>query len=151
VVDIDIQVKGVRDFVALTKRLRAAADKDLTKELSRAISKAVVPLRRDLRNSARTILPKRGGLAERVARTPVRVNKRTGGFEAGVRVIAVSKSQIVAINKGTVRHPLYANRQHWFNQAVTPGWWTTPTEQIAPTVRDEIVQAINIVVRKIEG
>lgn len=148
---MDIRVEGANDFRALARRLREAGDKDLQRELYRGISRAVKPIRADIQESALATLPHRGGLGALIAKSKIRVQRRTGGATVGIRMIGSSDHDIAAMNRGIVRHPLFGNKKRWYRQAVVPRWWDKPTEEAGPTAREEIVKVMEDVKRKIEG
>lgn len=85
-------------------------------------------------------------LAERVAnaRYPVRVIKKG---EAGIRITATErggrKVDLSALDQGRLRHPLFGNRRHWYQQAVKPGWFTRPMEANERVVQTELQQAVD--------
>ncbi len=29
-----------------------------------------------------------------------------------------------SLDRGRLRHPLFGNREHWYNESVPRGWWT---------------------------
>lgn len=148
-----IDIQGADQLVALSRRLKEAGARDLERELSKAITAAVKPLRKALQESARQKLPSRGGLNERVAKSRVTTKKALSGrgSGSGVRVTAGGrKSQLSDMDQGSLRHPVYGNRQVWVRQQVQPGWWTEPTEEIGPTVQAEVQKALRRVADKIE-
>lgn len=93
--------------------------------------KLVLAMRRDLRQLAKPVgdrvleaiadaMPKRGGLAERVraqGRVSLLVNLRSG-----VRIQLANRRGMYmgAFESGTIRHPLFGLRKHWYAQTV-PG------------------------------
>jgi hypothetical protein len=48
-------------------------------------------------------------------------------------------------DRGTLRHPVFGNREVWVNQPVKLGWWSRPVEES----RDDIVKATDDAVGKI--
>ena len=144
------EAKGAEDFLRASKALKAAGEQELRKELNKALRDAAKPLIADTRAEAERILPKRGGLAKRVAKTPQRVQVRTGQDTAGVRiVVGKSNSGARAANEGTVRHPVFGDRDKFVEQRVPPGWFTRPLEEGAPTVEPFLEQAIDNVLQQI--
>ena len=131
------------EFRRLARALKTAGEIDLRKHLTRQMQAAAKPLIPQARAAARRDLPRRGGLAERVAGAPMRVTARTGQRDPGVRVIVGKRrgSGARAANAGTVRHPVFGT-DRWVSQEVTPGWFTQTMEDGAPTVRPGVEQAI---------
>lgn len=150
---VSIRVDGANEFAEVSKRLKKAGNgKELRKELNSGITKAVRPLRKDVRAHARSTLPKSGGLARLISRQPIRVRKRTAGRMAGVRVVSTSEHDIYELDsRGRLRHPLFGNRDWWYQQLVRRGWFTDPMLRGAPKARREILHVIRRVARRIEG
>lgn len=142
----DFTIQGVEQLAALSKRLKEAGDKNLTREFSRSVSAAMKPLVQELRSSARSTLPSSGGLAERVAKSQIRTVRRAA---SGVRVTAKNPYGIKQMDEGRVRHPVFGNRAAWAVQSVRPGWWTRPTEQVGPDVRKALLEAMEAIARKV--
>lgn len=87
-----------------------------------------------VKTSALNILPRKGGLNQRVADAVVKTSILTGPRTAGVRITASrTGSDLVAINAGEARHPLYGDRDHWYVTEVEPGFFTRPL--VAMTVQ----------------
>lgn len=145
-----IEIQGVDQLVHLSKALKAAGDKELQRELSKGISQAMKPLTAAVRQSALRTLPSRGGLAQKVAKSQMRVNRRAGSKIAHVRLVAKSSYHLGQLNRGINHHPVFGDRDAWVTQRVTPGWWTKPTEAAGPNVRREVIAAMDRVARKIE-
>lgn len=144
-------------LAALSKALREAGEKDLDRELLRAQQAAVSQVIPAVQESARGRLPARGGLNERVATSPMRVARRLGGANPGVRLIARSKDNIRRIDvAGVVRHPVFADSDRpreawaWVDQQVPPGYFREPTEAARPDIQRASEQALDEVARRIE-
>lgn len=145
-------VKALQD---LSKVIRASADrKELTKALNKEIRKAAEPMRADIataaekltfqstskagasrgRRTGRTLKSgkfKAGrGLRKSIA-VGVRTQISTGANTAGVRVRLASKDPEVNLlgkrlnQKGAVRHPLFGDKDHWYETRATgsKGWF----------------------------
>lgn len=96
------------------------------------------------RNGAR-ILPRRGGLAARVAAARFTLDEvRGAGSSAGIRLTVAADLDVEALDAGTVRHPVYGNRRVWVSQRVSAGWLTKAVEEIAadPVVRDRLADDV---------
>ena len=73
------------------RRLGAAvkgADAALRKELFKAVSEAVKPVKAELPRSARTVLPSSGGLGEWVAGAKITVRQAYSGRNPGITIKA---------------------------------------------------------------
>lgn len=138
-------------------RLRRAGSEDLARELNAAMKRAVGPVPGRIRDDLKPRLPDpyAAVLDEDLA---IRTIARSGGSanaDAVVSVTATTRSgkrrRIRRLDAGTLEHPLYGNRRHWYAQAVTPGWFTGPAEDAAPDVRAALEQALRDVAAKAEG
>jgi hypothetical protein len=138
-------------LAAVAKALREAGDGGLVRELSRAIGDAVAPLPDRIRAGLKPHLP--DPYAEVIdADLKVRRSTSTSGEEARVTVLAstsgIKKRKLRQLDDGFLFHPLYGDRRHWYEQRVTPGWFTGPVEDAAPQVRDAIEAALDDVAEK---
>lgn len=144
-----IRVQGGEKFAALAKRIRTYADrKALQKQFYSGINRAAKPLIKDVRSTALTRLPKKGGLAKRVARSRISTIRRYTGDGAGVRIRGTSGYDISSINRGRVRHLSFGHKP-WVNQRVRPRFWDDPLEHGAPEVRKELLKVMRDVANKI--
>ncbi len=146
----DFKVTGAEDFLKLSKALKAAGRTELRKELNKELRSAVRPLIPMTRAAARAKLPRRGGLAERVARAPQRVQVRTGATTAGVRiVVGKNGSGARAANQGRIRHRVF-NTDRWVEQDVPPGWFDDTLKREAPGVaKPAVEQALENVAQRV--
>lgn len=137
----DITVRGAEEFLALSKRMKAAGQGELRKELNKALKAAVKPLTPKTRAAA-SRLPQRGGLAALVAKEPQTVQVRTGAATAGVRLV-VGKRRGVArqADEGTIRHPVFG-RKPFVAQRVRPGWFTETAEDNFTDIQDGVVEVL---------
>lgn len=144
-----IEIRGAEQLAALSKKLKAAGNRELQQELSHGILQAVKPVITAARESARSTLPRRGGLAARVANSSIRTMSPGGARFSGVRLQAKNQYSLGRLDRGINRHPVYGNRRVWVTQKVTPGWWTKPTKEAAPQARAQVEQAMQRVANKI--
>lgn len=148
---MELQIRGTDQLVDLSRALKAAGDTGLRKELLKGIRDAAKPLVRDVKESARTTLPRAGGLNETVAKSSIGARTRTSGRSPGVRIVGKGRGgldDIRATDRGVLRHPVFGS-DTWVTQTITSGWWSTPLENAAPVVRRELIKAMEDVARKI--
>lgn len=136
-------------------RLERSANGRFTEAVANAIWAAASPLRKDARTRAAQVLPRRGGLGARVARTPMPIRKRRFGRSTSVMIMALpgAVKDPEAINRGRVRHPVFGN---WPEagapiQMVPPGWFTVPMALGAPAAREAIEKAIREEIEQMQG
>lgn len=152
---------GGQQLHDLAQRLKDA-DKELRKELQAGLTRATKPLMAAVRVEIEPTMPK--GYEDVLSRSlAMRTQVRTGAT-AGVRITAIAKGtaknrDIRALDRGTLRHPVYGRRRRnskgwlipnpWVRQTIRSGFWTRPMKEGAPEVRKELVAVIAAVSRKI--
>ena len=146
------------ELEALAFRLRRAGDGELVREVTRAMRGGVVPVQEEIRAGLAPTSPK---LPDRYAAeleadlrlgTNVRTNERDPGVAiTGNTLLGVGRGGVRAggqarklrdLDAGQLVHPLFGDREHWYRQEVTPGWFTGPAEAAGPRVRTAIEKAL---------
>lgn len=146
---VDLRIEGAEDLAKVAKALRQVGDKELKRELFAGLNRATKPLKEEARRSAERTLPKRGGLAKRIAKTSMRTRRRTGEANPAVWIQAKTDPRP---DRGELRHPVFEQPGRpvvWVSQKVTPGWFTRPMEAGADEVRRELAKVIDDVADKI--
>lgn len=146
---MEAHVEGSKQLAALIKRVKVAGSPPAIKrDLYRELSAASKPLPDKVRAHALATLPRRGGLGEWIAASEIKTSRRTSGLSAAVRITARRKkhggkgSDLVYIDRGTIRHPVHGRRTAWVAQRVRAGWFTDPLRASAPAVRAQLVRVI---------
>lgn len=147
----DFEVRGSHDLAVLAQRLKAAGNGELRRQLLRSIRGSARKAIPDIRQSALETLPKRGGLAARIADQAYGVQTRLGGSSASVRLAGKGMKELRDIDAGRLRHPVYGDRGRWVTQSVTPGFFSNPIERRAPRIRRDIQNAMGDIARKVTG
>jgi len=144
-----VAVRGARDFLAVSKSLKAAGNGELRKEFHKTVRDAAKPLLPKVRESARSKGPKKGGLNEALAKKPYRVQTRTGAKTAGVRIVGTKVDPRIN-SLGRIQHPVFGKRPPvvQYDQGVK-GYFDEPLEASGPQVSREVVAAMNEFTRKI--
>lgn len=162
---MSFELRGADDFYKLSKALKAAGRTELRNELNRRMKEAGRPLIPEIRAAARRELPRRGGLAERMAKRPIQVVTRTGK-DPGVRLVMPKTQE--GYNDGVIRHPVVrkGNRKlrkgefgprnkpvPWVAQRVGPGRWFDDTivanrSKVLPLLEKAIQSVIDDIARK---
>ena len=145
---VELVIKGADELEALGKALKQVGDRELRLELFRAIRTATKPTHQQIRDSARELLPSRGGLPELIAKSSLSTRTRLSGRQVGVRIVASNRHDIRSLDKGRLRHPLYGDRDHWFQQTVREGWFSRPLFATGKAVRLEVSEAASRVAMK---
>lgn len=143
IVDID----GVENLGKLARALNKAGRKDLKKELYSALNRATKKPRAEVPRRALATLPRRGGLAARVAKAKLSTRR----IRSGVRVTDRGTLHLSAIDAGRVRHPVFGNEAVWVLQRVKPGFFSVPMRKSAGPARREIERALARIANQIGG
>ncbi len=152
---VDVTVTGAEQLRALSADLKAAgsAGVGLRRELLAGMRALGRPLADKAKASARSTLPKRGGLNEWVASSDVKVrNNLTGSTSrVGMRLVATKGGHdLQDIDGGSVRHMVFGHRDRWVNQQVPDGWFTHPLEQSVPEVQAMLTVTMAVIAKRIE-
>lgn len=122
-----LQVKGAEQ---LDQIARVLATKGNSAALKRRMSKSFKPaadrIKRDQQSNLASRLPKSGGAAATIA-AETRIGIRTSTARATVDIVDSWKGHdLQAIDQGTLRHPLYGNRSHWYTTRIPALLLTRP-------------------------
>lgn len=153
-----VEVIGVDQLQRLARDLKAAGNKELSRELRRGIQRAAKPLKAGAKEAALEELPKSGGLAERVASSKFSTTTRLGTRNPSIRIVGRgnegatgSQLDLNSLDRGRIRHLVYGHRP-WQSQVIQPLWFSHRMETIADTtVRADIMKAIETVADKLGG
>ena len=58
---------------------------------------------------------------------------------------------LYSLDRGELRHPLFGDREHWYDQQVPAGWWSKSLNRAADSgvVRRELLRGLDEVARKL--
>src|SRR5262245_53214650 len=131
------------ELAVLARNLREAGEEGLRRELTEAIKRAAEPVPGMIRTELPARLPGRyAGVLGADLRIDISV--RTGSSDPGVTVQASTRRRrIRRLDAGVLAHPLFGDREKWFDQAVSPGWFTRPNRDAAARVREAIESALD--------
>lgn len=141
---VDVRVDGDQ-LRRVRAELNRLGDKELKKALFAGLNRATKPMREAALREATVRLPRRGGLAQRVAR---QTRLGTSSSRGGVAIFGRNRSQARLMDQGLVRHPVYGNREVWATTRFEPGWFTDPMQAGAPTARREVIALLDEVARE---
>lgn len=152
----DLEVRGTEEFVRVAKALNAqgSAGRGLKKELMTAIKAAAKPMENEVRDHVAQYLPDR--YAPIISKgLVVRPSQKTTGKSVGLKLLGYApgqsrRRQIKVIDGGTLRHPVYGNREAWVDQKVKKGFWSEPLQRAREKPAKEIRRAIQTVAEKIK-
>lgn len=148
----EVSVTASEQFKRIKKALKEAPA-ELRKEFLRNMRTAMARLRIEVPESAMETLPKRGGLAETIAKSKYSIRSRANGM-----IFRMDNKDVLRyIDQGVVRHPVFARKDEsrdqwtWVEQKVEPHFWTDPTEKAKPEIIAAMVEAMDETARKLEG
>jgi hypothetical protein len=145
-----LHVGGIEKFVALARKLQEVDDKKLKGRFYRAINSISKPLISLVRDSAANTLPKRGGLAKRVADAKYRAFRQYRGSAAGVQIIGTDQYDLRQINQGTVRHLVYGHPPI-VAQKVKPLFFDEPIIENASLAREALEKEMDDIARELDS
>lgn len=149
---VELRIEGARNLEKLSKKLKAAGDATLRKELYAGINRATKPAKTAIKEAARRELPKKGGLNEFIAKSSVTTRTRGGGKNPGVQIVAKKKGHdIRAIDRGRLRHPVWGNRRVWVTQQIKPGFFTDTIGAQINDLRRAVIKVLDDIARKVAG
>lgn len=152
----DFEVRGVDDFLRLSKALKQAGDKELRKALHKGMQQATKPLQTKAARELSAALPgplkARGAAVKQVAK--VKTGRDPGvtvGVQYGRRGRGLGASNARMVNRtGQVRHPVFGNRERWANTRVGgQGWFDRTYERGASEIRGELEQVMEDVAEQV--
>jgi hypothetical protein len=157
------ELRGAVQLARVAKALQGQGDagKGFRKELQSSLVKATKPVRKDLKAAIPDALPKRGGLAAKVASDSsfVLASNRSRGATVGVRIQGKRRGlkggSLRRFNSGVVRHPVMGNREIWVSQTagVRKGFldnaFVKQTPEMQRAVRAAIESTRNTIYRSI--
>ncbi len=157
-------------------RALKSADKELRKEMFKAVQTATKPVKEEIKRSAIQTLPSTGGLGTWVSKIGIRTRQAYSGRNVGITITGTldnkkitrgkgrgkrkagtfgATADLRAINRGRVMHPAWgrakADGSGLFGpQMVKAGFWDAPLEGIvAVRARKEIEDAMRRVADEI--
>lgn len=145
-----VHVEGIEKFAALARKLQDVDDKDLRARFYRAINSISKPLISLVRQSAMAILPKRGGLARRVAEAKFTAFRQYRGSATGIQIVGTDDYDLRHINSGDVRHLVYGHPP-WVGQPVKPLFFDQPLIDNADLAREALEKEMGDIARKLES
>lgn len=150
---MQIRVTGGTDLARTREALRRVGDKALSRKMSKALQSAARPLGPEVRREIPRALPL--GYAPELSRSMrfrTSVRERSGYARVQIRVYGDGRRQrrdVPTINRGTLRHPLFGNRNRWYAQRVRPGFVDRPVDRLIPGVVDQMQTVVDAVAEQI--
>lgn len=151
---LDFQIRGAAELRTAARQLRIE-QAVLRRGASRALERGVRGLRRTIPEGAKR-LP--GGYATVMAEdVTVSTSVRLAAREPSIAVRVKAEGgpspggrAVEAIDDGRLRHPLFGNRNRWYEQAVRPHFASEPFQDARPAIIAEIAKEWNEMVARVE-
>lgn len=143
------------------------ADKEIRRELFKAVQRATKPVKAEIKAEAERSLPSGGGLGKWVARIGIRTRTALSGRSVGITIEGTlnnkakvrgrgkgrrarhtfgQNADLGAINRGRVMHPAWGRGPLVGPQMVKAGFWDRPLQTLtAERARREILAALEAV------
>lgn len=139
-----IEVRGLDSFDKFSKTLNEASH-DLAGEFSKAAVSALKPLPKELDQAIEATMPRRGGYASRVRRSAKMIIRLQSGGRFSLR----GRHAFRQLDRGILRHPLFGDRERWYQQHITPGFWSKTVGHASIGVEREMRDALQRMVDRI--
>lgn len=145
---LSVRISGGDDFKKVAAQLRTEGRKDLSRQMDKALEKALVPVQKSIKLESAQTMPKSGGYAGEMSRSlRFRSQKRTGGNSASYSLVTYAdgkaeRRDIRALEAGNLRHPVFGNRNVWALTKIRAGFHKRGTDNAA----DEAVKQLAAVV-----
>lgn len=139
-----------RDFKRMALDLRDAGEKDLRQQLFRGLQSATKPARQDVLDAIPEYMP--GDYAAVLQRDLKLSASSKGGKNPEVRIRGKGrrKQRLVGpLDRGRLRHPLFGNRDHWYQQSIEAGFWTDTLMARRDETRAELERRMGEIVRQL--
>lgn len=122
------------------------ADKPLRASIAKSLRASAAELAKEVPRLGAEKMPKRGGLAARLAqaRNGVTVSLSGPKVSVSIRAKSVEGYALRKIDEGFVRHPVYGHRSAWVGQRVPAHAFSDAFEKGAPSVRTALARAVQL-------
>lgn len=143
---IDVEAVSVgKDLAKVYKSLDKVGRGGLRKELRKQLGAVSKPVRTTIRDSERDTLP--SGMSK-YARLPTQtVSVTVTGAQVNIKQRRAG-SDLWALNKGRLRHPVFGNFKRWVTQRIRPGMWTTPLTEAQDGMRRDLIDTMKSFVER---
>lgn len=147
-----VEIRGSVELERVSRRLKEVGDTELRKQMLAGLRREGKPLIDAVKASVGDYLPTGGGAADAVRSSSFGVRTRTSGPRASVRIVGVGRrvNDLRRINAGTLRHPVFGNREAWVSQRIRPGFFDRPMESRKPLVQSRMQRVLEDIARRVE-
>lgn len=157
---LEVRVDGATTLHRVAAQIRAEGRKDLATEMSRALSRAVEPIRKSIRASADQTMPREGGYQALFDKSLRFRNSRTNrANQASVNLATYADGEgerrdIKALEGGALRHPVYGRSRPgprkgervanpWSVTKIRAGFWKRGTDGAMDEAAEKLEEVID--------
>jgi len=143
---VELRINGAATLHKVAAQFRREANKDLSRELSNALAKAIEPVKTSIRQSAEETMPRKGGYNPVFVKSMrFRVNRNTRGADGSATLVTFAdgkteRRDIRALEQGKLRHPLFKNRDRWYTTRIREGFHRRGTDNALDEAQKQISQ-----------
>lgn len=139
-----LRIEGTEHFKRAAQALNELGDRGVRRAVYKGFREVGKPLGEAARAAGAAAMPRRGGMAARVAAARIGQTNATTGANPRV-VVRLSTAEgydLPGLNRGTLRHPVFGRRNTWRSQPVAPNSFTDGFEAGAPQARDAVIRQL---------
>jgi len=138
---------AAQDLAILARNLRDAGETGLRRDLVKGIKDAADTIPPVVRRQLPGFMPAQYAAVlnpDLDMGTSVHTSVGAPGVSVYVRPRGRRKRKLPRLDRGILTHPLFGDRQHWYDQTdgVRPGFFSGPVEDAVPRVRADMEAAI---------
>jgi hypothetical protein len=170
-VSLEVRIEGAATFKRVAAQMRAEGRKDLSRAMGAALTAASIPVQEAVTDEAGAVMPSRGGYRDLLTGSlKHRLTRRLGGQSARLILTTYAEGtkerrDIVALNKGTLRHPVYGRSRRikrgkragtsipnpWAVTKIRSGFYDRGTAQAMELVQAAMVGVIEDYAARLAG
>jgi hypothetical protein len=150
---VDIRITGTSELARVQHRLKLVGDTGLGKQMGKQLRAAVAEFAPAARKEALAAMP--SGYGPTLSRSlNFRLRVRDTAYTSDVRIRVTGKGRkelrdVPRLNRGRLRHPLFGNRNRWYDQRVRPGFVDRPADRLLPDAAKRMQAVIDYVADQI--
>lgn len=143
---LEVSIDGAATLHRVAAQMRAQGAKDLSKQMSAALSKATNPVRVSIDTEAAAVMPS-GYKALLTGSLRHRTSRRSSGNQARVILTTYAdgkqeRREIRSLEAGALRHPLFGRKKRWYVTHIRPGFHQRGTENAMEESRDAMIGVV---------
>jgi hypothetical protein len=135
---VDVSISGASELRRVAAQLRAE-HRSLQRKVTAGTRKAIRPLEQAIRAEIPHRMPHRyAAVLEGAIKVAISIRSATG-IRLTIKAMGRRVQRDVnARNLGSLRHKLFGDRNHWYDQAIRPGFVTDPVRASAEDIYREL-------------